>query len=211
MPPDKTSGRGYFSPDDPTGTEVSWDNSFVWATAWFLQCVFITLHFLHKKNTRNMTYIIGFSLETNGNKKISTWIDPCTLPVLFWLFDLHQSRWTDANGPTEYTLVTVITEVHVVAGMVKSNMLVGRWQILGCQVALEAQWTVVLNGWQCWPEVNPVWGGSHGWNKQPVFFLWPLFSDTNGSDNSIPMAYLTLDHQLQVPHPASLQQQQSYK
>lgn len=24
------------------------------------------------------------------------------------------------------------------------------------------------------------------------------FVDTNGSDNSIPMAYLTLDHQLQV-------------
>lgn len=49
-------------------------------------------------------------------KKISTWLDPYTLPVLFWLFDLHQSRWTDTNGPTEYTLVTIITEVHVAAG-----------------------------------------------------------------------------------------------
>ncbi|XP_014835094.1 PREDICTED: mitogen-activated protein kinase kinase kinase 7-like, partial [Poecilia mexicana] len=27
--------------------------------------------------------------------------------------------------------------------------------------------------------------------------LSALFTDTNGSDNSIPMAYLTLDHQLQ--------------
>uniref|UniRef100_A0A3B5AER1 Mitogen-activated protein kinase kinase kinase 7 n=1 Tax=Stegastes partitus TaxID=144197 RepID=A0A3B5AER1_9TELE len=38
---------------------------------------------------------------------------------------------------------------------------------------------------------------SHG-KKQAVLDLFPfLFSDTNGSDNSIPMAYLTLDHQLQ--------------
>uniref|UniRef100_A0A3Q3JHW9 Mitogen-activated protein kinase kinase kinase 7 n=1 Tax=Monopterus albus TaxID=43700 RepID=A0A3Q3JHW9_MONAL len=34
------------------------------------------------------------------------------------------------------------------------------------------------------------------YNKKS-FALYPLFSDTNGSDNSIPMAYLTLDHQLQ--------------
>lgn len=102
MPPDKTSGRGYFSPDDPTGTEVSLDKSFVWAAAWFLQCVFITLHFMHQRNTKNMTYII-FSLETKENKKISTWIDTCTLPVL-----LHQSRWTDPNGQMSCFLVAVM-------------------------------------------------------------------------------------------------------
>uniref|UniRef100_A0A3B4Y752 Mitogen-activated protein kinase kinase kinase 7 n=1 Tax=Seriola lalandi dorsalis TaxID=1841481 RepID=A0A3B4Y752_SERLL len=34
-------------------------------------------------------------------------------------------------------------------------------------------------------------------SSQPLLSLSPLSSDTNGSDNSIPMAYLTLDHQLQ--------------
>uniref|UniRef100_A0A3P9MYA0 Mitogen-activated protein kinase kinase kinase 7 n=1 Tax=Poecilia reticulata TaxID=8081 RepID=A0A3P9MYA0_POERE len=33
--------------------------------------------------------------------------------------------------------------------------------------------------------------------QQPSAYLSALFTDTNGSDNSIPMAYLTLDHQLQ--------------
>uniref|UniRef100_A0A671UAZ3 Mitogen-activated protein kinase kinase kinase 7 n=1 Tax=Sparus aurata TaxID=8175 RepID=A0A671UAZ3_SPAAU len=34
-------------------------------------------------------------------------------------------------------------------------------------------------------------------SKQSLSYCSSLFSDTNGSDNSIPMAYLTLDHQLQ--------------
>lgn len=41
-------------------------------------------------------------------------------------------------------------------------------------------------------------------NSLCTFFFF--FSDTNGSDNSIPMAYLTLDHQLQVYHLISLRQ-----
>lgn len=37
-------------------------------------------------------------------------------------------------------------------------------------------------------------------HKNYCLSLSSLFTDTNGSDNSIPMAYLTLDHQLQVHH-----------
>lgn len=78
--------------------------TFVWATAWFLQCVFITLHFMHQRNTKNMTYII-FSWETKENKKISTWIDPCTLPVLFYT---SQGEPTQTDKQMSCFLVTVM-------------------------------------------------------------------------------------------------------
>uniref|UniRef100_A0A8C4FW57 Mitogen-activated protein kinase kinase kinase 7 n=1 Tax=Denticeps clupeoides TaxID=299321 RepID=A0A8C4FW57_9TELE len=40
-------------------------------------------------------------------------------------------------------------------------------------------------------------GPPHRYNKQVHFQIASVQLDTNGSDNSIPMAYLTLDHQLQ--------------